>query len=247
MTAMEDVDESEWEYEYASDDFEDVYVTLALPIEKQQAKTKSNTSIFQIYVPPQKGNKRKKKVRTGPLRRRRRDPETGELLPLAPITGFEQDDNPEDSSAEEEEDGRENDAATRRSVQAVINGFGKHEYNVRSNNQIEENSIQIVDLHTKNPLISYQGTIYSCSWSTSMGTDMLFSKQNRGDESESSKVLRSFKDWDLLSLSSTRLIATELKQKNRVPETSIAPDDNPQAAFLHRFPKIKQATYIHMC
>lgn len=33
--------------------------------------------------------------------------------------------------------------------------------------------VQILDFHTSNPLISYQGRIYSCEWSTTLGTDLL--------------------------------------------------------------------------
>lgn len=35
-------------------------------------------------------------------------------------------------------------------------------------------AIQILDFHAPNPLISYQGRMYSCSWSTTLGTDLLF-------------------------------------------------------------------------
>lgn len=35
-------------------------------------------------------------------------------------------------------------------------------------------AIQILDLHTSNPLISYQSRLYTCSWSTTLGTDLLF-------------------------------------------------------------------------
>lgn len=35
-------------------------------------------------------------------------------------------------------------------------------------------AIQILDFHAPNPLISYQSRMYSCSWSTTLGTDLLF-------------------------------------------------------------------------
>ena len=37
----------------------------------------------------------------------------------------------------------------------------------------EEDKIQILDFHSRNPLISYEGQIYSCAWSTTIGTDVL--------------------------------------------------------------------------
>lgn len=33
--------------------------------------------------------------------------------------------------------------------------------------------IQILDLHTQNPLISYQNQMYSCEWTSTLGTDLL--------------------------------------------------------------------------
>ena len=39
--------------------------------------------------------------------------------------------------------------------------------------QEAEERIQITDLHTKNPIISYQNQIYSCNWTTAIGTDLL--------------------------------------------------------------------------
>lgn len=35
--------------------------------------------------------------------------------------------------------------------------------------------IQILDLHTSNPLISYQSQLYTCDWTTTIGTDMILS------------------------------------------------------------------------
>ena len=33
--------------------------------------------------------------------------------------------------------------------------------------------IQILDLHTQNPLVSYQNQLYSCEWTSTLGTDVL--------------------------------------------------------------------------
>ena len=38
-----------------------------------------------------------------------------------------------------------------------------------------EDRIQILDLHSSNPIISYQGQIYSCEWTSTIGTDILLS------------------------------------------------------------------------
>ena len=36
-----------------------------------------------------------------------------------------------------------------------------------------EDRIQILDLHTHNPLISYQNQLYSCEWTSTLGTDVI--------------------------------------------------------------------------
>lgn len=42
------------------------------------------------------------------------------------------------------------------------------------------NRIQILDLHTSNPLISYQSQLYTCAWTTTIGTDMILSPTTQG-------------------------------------------------------------------
>lgn len=43
--------------------------------------------------------------------------------------------------------------------------------------------IQILDLHTSNPLISYQSQLYTCDWNTTIGTDMILSSTAQGPSS----------------------------------------------------------------
>jgi hypothetical protein len=84
--------------------------------------------------------------------------------------------------------------------------------------------IQIVDLHTSNPLIMYNGQLLSCKWVSTIGTDMFFVKPNGGAESEASP-LRSLPSVDLLAMSSTKLMATpaRLRPRDEVIENMIIP------------------------
>ena len=41
--------------------------------------------------------------------------------------------------------------------------------------------IQILDLHTRNPLVSYQGQLYSCTWGSTLGTDVLLEAKQPPD------------------------------------------------------------------
>ncbi|KAL8645393.1 MAG: hypothetical protein Q9210_006724 [Variospora velana] len=38
------------------------------------------------------------------------------------------------------------------------------------------NRIQILDLHTQNPLLSYRNRIYTCAWSSTLGTDIFLTR-----------------------------------------------------------------------
>lgn len=42
-------------------------------------------------------------------------------------------------------------------------------------------AVQILDFHTSNPLISYQGRLYSCEWSTTLGTDLLLTSSKSSE------------------------------------------------------------------
>ena len=74
---------------------------------------------------------------------------------------------------------------------------------------------QILDLHTLNPLIADRSHFYSCQWSSTLGTDVFLSAPSLpppseallGDESSSTKPLRSYPGVDLLATSRIRLTA----------------------------------------
>ena len=63
--------------------------------------------------------------------------------------------------------------------------------------------VQILDLHTDNPIISYGGQIYSCQWAQNAGTELLFTMH---DPSSPLPILRSLPDdVDLLGAISARI------------------------------------------
>lgn len=66
--------------------------------------------------------------------------------------------------------------------------------------------IQIVGLHTENPLLMYNKQLLSCEWNKVIGTDLIFAKPASGKEEES-KPLRSLPSVDLLATGSARLVA----------------------------------------
>jgi hypothetical protein len=66
--------------------------------------------------------------------------------------------------------------------------------------------VQIVGLHTPNPLVMYNGQLLSCHWTSTVGTDMFFVKPDT-NASAQSQILRSLPSVDLLALGSAKLVA----------------------------------------
>lgn len=80
--------------------------------------------------------------------------------------------------------------------------------------------IQILDLHSENPMVTYRGHVFSCSWAENIGTELLFTKK---DAAKPLPTLRSLPDdIDLLAASSARLISrpVQLKPKPASQQTS---------------------------
>jgi hypothetical protein len=68
--------------------------------------------------------------------------------------------------------------------------------------------IQVLELGSHNPVISYQNEIYSCTWSDMIGTNMFFSEH---DEEMEADPLHSTEDYDLLGISRVKLIGRKAK------------------------------------
>jgi hypothetical protein len=66
--------------------------------------------------------------------------------------------------------------------------------------------MQILGLHTANPLVMYNGQLLSCQWTSTIGTDLFFIKPQT-DEAELYQPLRSLPSVDLLSVGTAKLIA----------------------------------------
>lgn len=62
--------------------------------------------------------------------------------------------------------------------------------------------VQILDLNSANPIISYQGQVFSCTWNDVVGTNMFFTPPG---ESNPVDTIRSTNDYDLIALSRIKL------------------------------------------
>ncbi|KAF2688066.1 hypothetical protein K458DRAFT_385626 [Lentithecium fluviatile CBS 122367] len=107
--------------------------------------------------------------------------------------------------------------------------------NIVSDPHISENSpsigeIQISGFHTANPLIMYHGQLLSCQWARNIGTDLFFAKPV--PDSETTSVLRSLPDVDLISTGSAKLVArvAQLRPRDDVIEEMVDEDQVDQLA-----------------
>lgn len=79
------------------------------------------------------------------------------------------------------------------------------------------NSVQILDLHSHNPLVSYRNEVYSCSWADMVGTNMYFvSTINQWPDAE--------EPVEMLGMSRVRLVGHKAKAAVKQGTTAEATD-----------------------
>ncbi len=90
----------------------------------------------------------------------------------------------------------------------------------------EQQRIQFLGLHTSNPVVSYQNRIYSCDWTTTIGTDLLLARPSTRSDSTEHEDLRSHPKYALVATSAVKLLATPsqlvAKQHIRTKQQDIA-------------------------
>ena len=87
-----------------------------------------------------------------------------------------------------------------------------------------ENKIQILDFHTRNPLISYQGQVYSCAWGTTIGTDVLLTHPSSAIPYEPELKL---KGVNVLASTGIKLLGTPVQL---VPKRDLRTDQSTRKA-----------------
>lgn len=76
--------------------------------------------------------------------------------------------------------------------------------------------IQILDLHSANPIISYRGRVFEGEWAEMIGTEVILARHSKGNPLPS---LRNLADKvDVLAASSSRIMTREKVAKPRVAE-----------------------------
>ncbi|KAH8685839.1 hypothetical protein BGZ60DRAFT_523113 [Tricladium varicosporioides] len=136
------------------------------------------------------------------------------------------------------------------------NGQTEEDQDVAEPDDEEElKTVQILDLHTKNPLISYNGNVFSCQWGQNIGSEFLFTKH---DENSTLPILRNLPgNVDLLGVSSVRLTSKTVKVEHKANAKKVLREKIPdiyldtgsrsktriagQAMFLQGLMEIKEA------
>lgn len=93
------------------------------------------------------------------------------------------------------------------------NNNGEEEEQPRARAEAGAEEIQIMELHSQHPVISYRGRVFEASWAEVIGTEMLFTAH---DSSNPLPTLRELAgDVDILAASCARLTTKEKKLKPR--------------------------------
>lgn len=106
-----------------------------------------------------------------------------------------------------------------------------------------EDRIQILDLHSANPIVSYQNQIYSCEWTSTIGTDLLLTTT---DPDFTHPILREMTGVSVLAatsiklfarpvqLASRRNVSTQAELQDQIPalETSSQVEEEPQPTTI---------------
>lgn len=109
--------------------------------------------------------------------------------------------------------------------------------------------LQILALHTLNPIISYQNQIFTCSWADLLGTELLFTSPQELVPSENDSVLARGRDFDLIAANSVKILG---RKANLISSSGVTVSEpttttggssagtTNQARFLDRLSAIKQ-------
>ncbi|KAI9791150.1 MAG: hypothetical protein M1835_000516 [Candelina submexicana] len=70
----------------------------------------------------------------------------------------------------------------------------------------EQRRVQILDLHTPKPIVSYQNRVYNCDWTNTIGTDLLLARPSTQSDSAEHTDLRSRPNYSLVATSAVKLL-----------------------------------------
>ncbi|KAI9808769.1 MAG: hypothetical protein M1825_003922 [Sarcosagium campestre] len=134
-------------------------------------------------------------------------------LPKLSTTQPEAEDKPDDASPEP--DGNE---APDASVVSSDNNQSEHDGNGAKEeaSPMMPDPIQILDLHSSNPIISYKNQLYSCEWSRNVGTELLLTVPTKDQNNDQAlPALHVTPRYSILAACSHRLTSTPTQLEPR--------------------------------
>ncbi|CZS87911.1 uncharacterized protein RCO7_00908 [Rhynchosporium graminicola] len=219
----------EWEYEYSATETETFYVTLDL-------------TTPEVPATQRQSNRRNAKGARwtnpglGKYQRMARLPEEMGFK-TAQVLTIDDDEDALPASVAREEEGEEDDEDEGVDGQQPAKRKYKTKEKPPPEEQPRATEVQILDLHSVKPLVSYDGHIFACRWSENIGTEFLFMPH---DKDRALPVLRELKgDVDLLAASSARITAktAHLEPKSQTKPKYAATSKAKAASKLSQPPK----------
>ncbi|KAH7026425.1 uncharacterized protein B0I36DRAFT_365991 [Microdochium trichocladiopsis] len=216
-----DDDESEWEYEYSTTETETYYITLDLSTQDfTDKRTKTIHHGRGGYHSEKQAN-----IFQGRQQSPDASPQPGTRHNSTAVAS---DDDGEEGTPPAPGSGGNRAAA----AAAVLPGLEARGWSSRrdsegGDDEVDEDDdgnqsgrrgldeVQIMELHSPNPVIAYQGRVYAGQWHENIGTEFLITRHN---EDSHLPVLRHLDDGvDLLAASSTRISVTQKELKRKDP------------------------------
>ncbi|KAI1105112.1 hypothetical protein F4804DRAFT_305158 [Jackrogersella minutella] len=177
-------DESEWEYEYSQTETETFYITLDLS--KADFTSRDATTVNR---PGYRGGEKAERAKL--YLNRRMSPSNG--------NGNSSDDSDEDKILPRVRKPKEPEPQPQPQPQPKEPTEDDNE---------DDHQVQIMDLHSEHPVISYRGRVYEGIWNQNVGTELLLTKR---DEYNPLPVLRHLDhDVELLAASCARITVKEM-------------------------------------
>lgn len=108
----------------------------------------------------------------------------------------------------------------------------------------EEQEVQILDLHSENPVVAYGNQIFSCSWADQLGTELLLTAP---DEIPDGVALTRGKDFNLVAANRVKILGHKAhlisgsEGADAATTSSTGTGSSSQAQFLERLAAIKQS------
>ncbi|RDL37630.1 uncharacterized protein BP5553_05063 [Venustampulla echinocandica] len=192
-------DSEEWDYEYSTTETDTYYVTLDLTVPELPKKRlpKPGASTKARWLNPSLGRHKRHGLGAAPTYKPK-DASTAQDIEASSQVDVE-------VEAEDEDEGGEFPPLD------DMTGGDAMPQNPEAKRNTQE--IQIMDLHTDNPLVSYEGRIFSCKWAENIGTELLFTKRDEQNPLPSIRTLPG--NVDLLAASSARLISRPLRVEHK--------------------------------